>query len=274
MQCPQCSAEVGREADFCRECGAALNAAAPAPTCTSCGASLGPAAAFCRECGTAVVAASPPPPVRQPGRSFASPRVLAAIAAGVVILAGAVVAVVLLAGGGDDSDDIFADPGDVEDSTIASISASLGLLGQPEGETEQDQMRSLMGPPDGFTVTEDVDEAGNVSRREEWFYYEIRTVFEYAGGKLVSSLPLESSYDDFYIAAVQYDPGDFELGVSWDDVAAILPDPAAMIRYELEPEYELDGHFYAGNQLLLFFDDDDRLIYLEALPLAPGEELQ
>ncbi|MCA9853431.1 MAG: zinc ribbon domain-containing protein, partial [Dehalococcoidia bacterium] len=63
MQCPQCSAEVGREADFCRECGAALNAAAPAPTCTSCGASLGPAAAFCRECGTAVVAASPPPPV-------------------------------------------------------------------------------------------------------------------------------------------------------------------------------------------------------------------
>ncbi len=64
------------------------------------------------------------------------------------------------------------------------------------------------------------------------------------------------------------------MGASWEEVSGLLPDPGALSRGDLEPEYEIDGHYYAGQQILLFFDDNDRLIYLEALPLAPDEVIE
>jgi hypothetical protein len=145
-------------------------------------------------------------------------------------------------------------------------------LGADTGGSDLDQMRGIAGLPDGFTIALETDDEGTTTRREEWFYYEIRTVFEFVDGRLVSNLPIESKYGQFYLAPVQYDPATIPMGVSWEELAEALPDPGSLVRYELEPEYDLDGSFYVGNQLLAFFDDNGLLIYLEALPLAPDEE--
>ena len=47
--CPNCNAPLAKDAKFCPECGAAIQAN---KFCTKCGAKLAPGAKFCAECGT------------------------------------------------------------------------------------------------------------------------------------------------------------------------------------------------------------------------------
>jgi membrane protease subunit (stomatin/prohibitin family) len=47
--CPKCNAPLAKNAKFCPECGAAIQAG---KFCTKCGAKLEPGAKFCGECGT------------------------------------------------------------------------------------------------------------------------------------------------------------------------------------------------------------------------------
>ncbi len=121
---------------------------------------------------------------------------MGALAAGVLVVVAVVGGVLLFAGDGDDEASL-PEPRPVDSAAAASIQESLDALGEPAGDTERDQMRSQLGPPDGFSISEYVDEDGNITRREQWFYYEIRTVFEYSDGRLVANLPIQSSYGDF-----------------------------------------------------------------------------
>ena len=145
------------------------------------------------------------------------------------------------------------------------LQSAIAALPLAEGETDLEQMRSLLGPPDAFTLELDVTGADGESRREEWFYFELLSVYEFVDGRLVSNLPLEEG--GFLIAPLQYDPADFTLGVGWEETAAGLPDAAEFISYEIEDEFEVEATYYVGSQLLLVFDESGRLAYVETLPL-------
>jgi hypothetical protein len=179
-----------------------------------------------------------------------------------------VAVVVLGGGGGEDGRGGPAAPS-ADDRVIASeLVASLPPV---SGETDREQMRSLAGPPDAFTVSLETYDDGTTVRREEWFYYDLRSVYEFADGALVSNLPLDAS-DQLILLPVQYDPDDFQLGVPWETVSATLPDAASFSSYQLEEAYGVDATYYVGEQLLLVFDEDGLLFYLEAVPLETGEE--
>jgi hypothetical protein len=51
----------------------------------------------------------------------------------------------------------------------------------------------------------------------------------------------------------------------------MLSDPDSFVARELEAEYEVPLVFYAGEQLLVAFDDEG-LFYVETVPLAAEEE--
>jgi hypothetical protein len=196
------------------------------------------------------------------------PQLVGVAAVVALVLGVGAVALLLIIGGGGDA----ADDAEVEPEVVAALQSAVDAFGELEGEADIAQVRSAMGPPDAFTIAHEVADDGTATRREEWFYYELRTVFEFADGRLVSNLPVESSYGDFYLLANHYDPADFEMGATWEAVQAVLHDPSAFAEFELEPEYEIEATYYAGDQLILAFDDTGALFYVEGVPLAATGE--
>jgi hypothetical protein len=197
---------------------------------------------------------------------------VAGVAAVVALVLGAGAVVLLVMGGGES--ETAADDAEVEPGVVAALQSAVDALGDVEGETDIEQVRSAMGPPDAFTIAHEVADDGTATRREEWYYYDLRTVFEFVDGRLVSNLPVESSYGDFYLLANHYDPADFEMGATWEAVQPVLHDPSVFAEFELEPEYEIEATFFAGDQLILAFDDTGVLFYVEAVPLAATGETE
>lgn len=187
------------------------------------------------------------------------------IAAGLVVVA--VAAVVLLNANDDGQEGALA----AAPESVLRVQEILDSLPDLEGETDLDQMRALLGPPDAFTIFEEPRPDGTTSRTEEWFYYEFYSVYEFVDGKLVANLPLDDP-PEWLVLPRQYDPSMFVLGETWEQVSARIPEPGMFTRHDLEPEWELPATYYAANQLLLLFDEGGRLLYVEAIPLEPGEE--
>ncbi len=152
---------------------------------------------------------------------------------------------------------------------VASLAAALSGLPPASGDSDLEQMRSLMGPPDAFSLMLEPQDGAAPVRREEWYYYEIATVFEFADGKLVANLPLDEN-QGLLVVPLRYDPADFQLGATWQEVARTLDNPGELQSYELEEGYELEVTYYVGAQLLLAFDDDGLLFYMESLALETG----
>ncbi|MEE8472262.1 MAG: hypothetical protein V3S82_03730, partial [Dehalococcoidia bacterium] len=152
---------------------------------------------------------------------------------------------------------------------VASLATALSGLPPASGDSDLEQMRSLIGPPDAFALTLEPRDGAAPVQREEWYYYEIGTVFEFADGKLVANLPLDEN-QGLLVVPLRYDPADFQLGTTWQEVARTLDHPGELQSYELEEGYELQVTYYVGAQLLLAFDDDGLLFYMEALPLETG----
>ena len=149
---------------------------------------------------------------------------------------------------------------------VASLAEAVSDLPPTSGDSDIEQIRSLLGPPDAFALMLEPQEGGAPLRREEWYYYEIDSVFEFADGKLVANLPLDEN-QGLLVVPLQYDPADFQLGTTWQDVASTLDDPDELQSYELEEEFELPVTYYVGVQLLLAFDNEGLLFYMETLPL-------
>lgn len=180
------------------------------------------------------------------------------VVAGVAVLVGAFL---LLGGGGDDEPPV--------PDQLAAVQEILDSLPSLEGQTDADQMRSLLGPPDAFTIALEEGDSG-VVRREEWFYYELLAMYAFVDGRLTLNLPL-SDPAAWQVYPRQWDPSMFEMGETWDEVSSKLDDPGRFASFAFEPEYEIEATYYVGNQLLLLFDDAGRLIYVEAVPLEPAE---
>jgi len=48
-------------------------------------------------------------------------------------------------------------------------------------------------------------------------------------------------------------------------------DPSAFEAVALDPEYEVPATIYVGNLLLLAFDEEGKLFYVETVPVTPAE---
>ena len=255
--CPACDAENADQASFCRECGNALGAPADIiaerETCPACGAEISPHAAFCGSCGAAAGTTS----VRNPRRF--SPRAIAiAAAAAAVILVAGIGSFLAFSSGGDDKQAGSDEPSptavrpldlvSVDPAVVERLEEIIADMPEPSGQTDREQFRSLLGPPEAFTIAIEVDDQGISRRREEWFYYDLRSVYEFVDGTLVANLPIEAEHQ-FLILPIQYDPDSFEMGSTWEEVAASLGGAERFESFQLEPAYELEATVYVGDLL-------------------------
>lgn len=161
----------------------------------------------------------------------------------------------------------------IDAALVAQMEEAIAVLPEPIGDNDRDQIRSMIGLPDAFTISfersgEDGD--GPLVRYETWYYYELLTAYEFADGALISNLPMDP-VDGVVFLPKKYDPADFERTTTWDDIAPMLRDPDSFVARELEAEYEVQLVFYAGEQLLVVFDDEG-LFYVETVSLAAEEE--
>ncbi|MBK8559713.1 hypothetical protein [Candidatus Amarobacter glycogenicus] len=159
----------------------------------------------------------------------------------------------------------------VDAAVVADIQGILDSLPDLEGKTDMEQMRSLLGAPDAFTIFREEDADGAVRRREDWYYFEYYSVYSFLDGVLETNLPLDDP-SGLMVLPRHWDPSAFELDATWESLATTVGDPAAFESFEFEEEYDLPGRYYVGNQLILVFDEDGKLYYVEAVPLEPGAE--
>ena len=161
----------------------------------------------------------------------------------------------------------------IDEALVAQMEDAVAALPEPLGDNDRDQIRSMIGLPDAFTISfERSGEEGDgpLVRYETWYYYELLTAYEFADGALISNLPMDS-VDGVVFLPKRYDPALFERTTTWDEIASMLSDPDSFVARELEAEYEVPLVFYAGEQLLVAFDDEG-LFYVETVPLAAEEE--
>ena len=162
---------------------------------------------------------------------------------------------------------------EIDEAVVAQMEDALAALPEPIGDNDRDQIRSMIGLPDAFTISfersgEDGD--GPLVRYETWYYYELITAYEFADGALISNLPMDP-VDGIVFLPKKYDPAAFERTTTWDEIVPMLSNPGSFVARELEPEYEVPLVFYAGEQLLVAFDDEG-LFYVETVPLAAEEQ--
>jgi hypothetical protein len=202
---------------------------------------------------------------------------------GILLLALAGLAALLGSCGGGEDEGGAATPGpplvlpdidvEIDEALVAQMEDAVAALPDPLGDNDRDQIRSMIGLPDAFTISfersgEDGD--GPLVRYETWYYYELNTAYEFADGALISNLPMDA-VDGLVFLPKKYDPADFERTTTWDEIVLMLSDPDSFVPRELEAEYEAPLVFYAGEQLLVVFDDEG-LFYVETVPLTAEEE--
>jgi hypothetical protein len=163
-------------------------------------------------------------------------------------------------GGGDEPATI--DPGTpIED---------LGeVLADVESIDRRPAVLSELGGPDAFVIT--VDEVGGtVSRLESWTYFSAQTQIDFIDGELLWDIEIEPLAEGAWLPR-GYSPVEFTMLASVDDTLASLTD-VDLQPVEAVTDFEVEGaELWAGEQLALGFIDD-RLIYVETFPLAPGEQ--
>ena len=82
------------------------------------------------------------------------------------------------------ADEVAADEVDV----AAEIGAIVERLPESNGGGDAAELSLLAGPPDAFTIAFEPADDGSVSRREQWFYYDLATAFEFADGGLLAQV--------------------------------------------------------------------------------------
>ena len=202
-------------------------------------------------------------------------------ATGLLLASFALVALAAACGGEDEGDAAVTGPPlilpdidvEIDGALVAQMEDAAAALPEPIGDNDRDQIRSMIGLPDAFTISfersgEDGD--GPLVRYETWYYYELDTAYEFADSALISNLPMDP-VDGLVFLPKKYDPAHFERTTTWDEIVPMLNDPHSFVARELEAEYEIPLVFYAGEQLLAAFDDEG-LFYVESVPLAAEEE--
>ena len=113
---------------------------------------------------------------------------------------------------------------EIDEALVAQMEDAVAALPEPTGDNDRDQIRSMIGLPDAFTISfersgEDGD--GPLVRYETWYYYELDTAYEFADSALISNLPMDP-VDGLVFLPKKYDPADFERTTTWDEIAPML----------------------------------------------------
>lgn len=297
-QCPRCAQRVSESARFCPACRfeltpvastRAVPVAAPEqpqqpverppvaapptieeqPPAAEAGVAPRPATA---PLGVAAMDGGVPPATARGQRGR---RWIAAV--GVVVflaVGGGVLAVFLLGGGGggDNADSLSFPEVDAPDAAlVARLNETYASLPTGEGATDLEQVRSLVGAPDAFQVSFERGGAagdGAEVRYETWYYFDLQSAFEFADGKLIGNLPIDPPAA-LTLLPRKYDPAAFTRGMPWSEVAKLLVEPLGVEARAVPGEFGAELTFYAGEQLLVAFDENG-LVYAESIPLTAG----
>jgi hypothetical protein len=159
----------------------------------------------------------------------------------------------------------------------AEIVDAAAVLPPSTSGDDRDQVRAVLGVPDAFILAFEPGPDGSTQRREEWYYLERQTGFEFVDGRVLTLLPLEApgsplGAEGTGISFVPsfYDPQDFDRAMSVDDVVAMLTDPSSLVSTPAPDELEVELHVYAADQILFAFDAEG-LAYVETVPLTVEE---
>jgi hypothetical protein len=139
-----------------------------------------------------------------------------------------------------------------------------------ESEDQRAGILAQLGPPDAFTLRWHQLE-GQTVRWEEWSYFDFQSRFDFIDGELLWTLDIEPAPDGSFYAH-DYDPLQFQTGLSQDQVLAMLPE----LDWQEIPLEEADipeAEFLAADQILLAFDRD-QLVFVQTFILAPENELE
>ena len=236
---------------------------------------------------TAATPIEPPTPAESPTPAPAQPvaaptskggglrRMLMGLGAVVVVVAiaaGAFFAGVFDSATSDDPPELFADAIEIDPELVATLDSLIEIPSVPGAQDDREEVRVLLDLPDAFMVTYEIvggedEDDGDIVRYETWVYYDLLTAFEFADRMLISHLPIDD-VQTFAVLPRQYDPEDFTRDLTWDIVSSMLVDPAAAVSTTLsEEEFGAFLQVYAGEQLMVGFDDDGLLVYAETFLL-------
>lgn len=154
-----------------------------------------------------------------------------------------------------------------EAPSVTELQAIVDRLPDLPSADDSGQLRALLGLPDAFTIAFEPRDDGSLTRREQWFYYDLSTVFELVDGALIWDLPLDAEVA-FLVHPIRYDPADFSPGATWESLASVVDHPDAFESIGLEDEYGLPATVRVGDLLTLVFDEEGGLFYVEAVPLS------
>ena len=197
---------------------------------------------------------------------------------GAVVVGIAVAIVVLLAGGGDDDEDgrvdsglEFAEPVELSEQAKADLQLALEALPELVGETDAEQLHSVLGPPDVFHVWFDPADDGTAARSEVWYYLDLEVSYEFRDGVLLFTIPMDA-VEGLLLIPLRFDPLAFSAETTVDELRAMLDDPAALTPEETPAEYELGVTVWAGDQIFAAFDANGELLYVETVALDLGDD--
>jgi hypothetical protein len=129
-----------------------------------------------------------------------------------------------------------------------------------------------LGMPDAFDISVLQVEGGQV-RMESWRYYQYGTRVDFVDGEAVWTMEIDPLPEGTLFSA-WYNPLDFEIGMTTDQVSALLAgkSPAGMLPSYIDlsqgGEDLVGGMILAGDQVLVGLDND-RLVYVETVALVP-----
>lgn len=156
-----------------------------------------------------------------------------------------------------------------DEAMAAELGAILASMPEAVATTDGEQLISLIGLPDAFSITFEPGVDGSVGRRDAWTYFDLATTFELLDGQLLADTPLHE-LPPLLIKPPPYDPTSFTAGASWESLGDIVLEAAAFEAVALDEDYALPATAYVGDFLLLLFDEGGGLFHVETLPLAIG----
>ena len=233
---------------------------------------------FCGACGTELDSSPAAiPSSSNPKRRLPVPLwLIGSTVAAVAIVAIGIIAFLVFGGdegGGDDIIDsglTFAEPATLGDTAKANLAAALNALPEPTGDTDAEQLHSVLGPPDVFQLWfEPVNGGGAATRSETWYYLDLEVSYEFRNGGLLFTIPMDD-IGALLLVPLRYDPLAFDTTTTLADVRAMLDDPNALLPGETPLEYGLDVTVWAGEQLMAAFDASDELLYVETVAIDIG----
>lgn len=166
--------------------------------------------------------------------------------------------------GGSSGDDASTDT----TSTDAGDVPTLADVADVELEDQRADLLAVLGQPDAFRVTF-VTVDGVAIRHDTWDYLALETRIDLVDGQVVLTSALDPVADGTWLPA-HVDPGDFEAGMTPDDVRARL-DGVELRDVDLSELTGNGGTALVGGQLLVTFADD-AIVSVETFPLEPDPD--